>query len=208
MNSLQYRSFKFPLWHVHELKRKISPEMDFVEKLMPGPFGKLKVVSMVREPISRNVSAFFQFIDDYVPEYEKSSVEGLVDVFFREYPHHMPLTWFDEEMSPVFGIDVFEKKFSKDKGYQILGNDKVDLLLIKMEKLNECANEAFGEFLGINNFQIVSSNTGDRKRYKSIYNKFKMSINFPQTYIDKMYDSNYVQHFYKKEEITSFRRKW
>jgi hypothetical protein len=63
------------------------------------------------------------------------------------------LNWFDNEPKTVFGIDVFSSSFLLDKGHKIYNGNNSDMLLIKLEKLDECAKEAFNVFW--------------RKRYKN-----------------------------------------
>ena len=42
------------------------------------------------------------------------------------------------------------------------------LLLLKLENLNQCAGNAFKEFLDIVQFTLVKSNTGTKKEYSSL----------------------------------------
>lgn len=173
-----------------------------------------KIVTLVREPISRNISAFFQNIDIFVPNFVQRyrsgslKIEEVIDTFLANYPHDLPLMWLDKEIKDVFGVDVFSVNFQTSQGYAIFHSEKIKLLLLRLENLNVCSGKAFRDFLGIEQFVLKNANIAYDKNYINIYNEFKKSITLPQDYIEKMYRSKYTQHFYSQAEIEMFRAKW
>lgn len=112
-----------------------------------------KVITLVREPISRNISAFFQniniFIPNFVERYQGGSLQTIdvIDTFLTSYSHDLPLKWFDEEINNVFNVEVFKNEFPKARGYKIFNNKNLSLLVIRLEDLNQCYNNAFNEFM-------------------------------------------------------------
>lgn len=179
---------------------------------------KWKVVTLIRDPIARNISSFFEAFEQYFPDvalsYKNESkkmedhVEELVELFLKKFNHDTPLIWFDEYMKPVFGIDVFSSEFPISKGFKIYEEKQADLLLIRLENLTECLRDAFRDFLNIENIIIKNTNISSRKMYYTAYRKFIESIELPDSYLNKMYTSKYVQHFYSQEEIEGFKAKW
>ena len=185
-----------------------------------------KVITLTRDPIARNLSGFFENIDFQVIEPEtRYSVEShyysiprteisiddlsrLYDWFFECYRHNTPLTYFDLEIRDVFGIDIYETEFPRGKGYGIYSGRNADILLIRLEDLNDCAPAAFKEFLDLGDFTLTNTNVGSAKDYAPVYRKFKESIQLPQSYIDTFYDSKFVRHMYSDAEIEGFRSKW
>lgn len=70
----------------------------------------LKVISLVREPIGKNVSSLFQNLDvntGLSNAKNKLSVAELRGIFIKDYCHDVPLQWFDKNILINFGIDVF-----------------------------------------------------------------------------------------------------
>ena len=180
---------------------------------------KWKIITIVREPIARNISAFFEnlyvkesslYVTNFAKKYKSGSltIEPMIEKFIRDYPHEIPLKWLDWEIKNVFKIDVFLTDFPKSKGYQIIQNGEVDLLVLKLENIKECITEAFKEFLGLENFTLKQHNRAKQKSYYDAYKHFMDSIVLPEAYIEKMYTSKYTQHFYSKDEIDVFRAKW
>lgn len=190
------------------------------EQLDKGLEGKKKwkVVALVRDPIARNISSFFQKLDFFVGyDYKVKSnsmkmediMEDLTQLFLEKFNRHeKPLRWFDGELKRVFDIDVFSSNFPTVKGYKTYEARYADLLVLRLENLNECACGALENFLDINEFTLTKSNVGSNKRYGNIYQKFIDSIVLPESYINQMYTSKYVRHFYNEEETEAFKAKW
>jgi hypothetical protein len=193
------------IWEGQYLRSKINRDLN-------GK--KWKIVTLVREPIARNISAFFQNIHRWFPDFDSQckmqslNVEDLIDCFLKDFSHEEPLVWFDSEMKKVFNVDVFANDFPKSKGYQIYHGKNSDILLLKMENLNKCSQEAFQNFLNVENFRIINANVSDEKEYFLIYKKFINSIILPNSYINRMYASKLMRHFYSDEEINTFETKW
>jgi hypothetical protein len=189
---------------------------------------KWRIISLVREPIARNISGFFETLEfkklNTEDKYEiiadiKSTykfkitldienIDLLIKLFLEKYDHDTPLLFCDRELKGVLGIDVFATKFPKTKGYKIYHGDQADLLLIKLENLTECAQGAFKEFLAIDEFTLIIANIGNEKIYAPIYKKLRNSIVLPESYLNEMYTSKYSKHFYLNAEIDGFRTKW
>jgi hypothetical protein len=191
-------------WTCQHLRRQIDR----------SPEGKRwQVVTLVREPIARNVSSFFHLLD-YEPEYkikfaESETLAKGLELFLTEFDQHeMPLTWYDTELKAVFGIDVFASDFPKTKGYKIYKGEQADVLLLRLESLENCAGEAFKAFLNIDDFTLTRASVGSQKSYGAVYRQFLDSAILPDSYVHKMYTSRYARHFYSQEEINTFKTRW
>jgi hypothetical protein len=174
--------------------------------------GHWQVISMVRDPIAQNVSSFFQILDLLVPDFESRHRDGrlstpeLMKAFVRHYPPDSNfITWFDVEMKRIFEIDVFEKPFPHEQGFEIYREPHAELLVLRLEDLDRCAPLAFREFLGIVDFRIRRTNEASRKDYAELYDRFRREAEFPASYVDGVYGSKYARTFYTAEELSRFR---
>jgi hypothetical protein len=175
-----------------------------------------RIVTGVRDPIERNVSMFFTMIRAHFPEtrcYERmrgSDYEGLVQelmkLFLEKFNHDTPLTWFDDELKEVFGVDVYAEPFDMQKGYQIYANGNTRVLLIRTENLSKCAVEAFELFFGAGGFKLAPAPHSWRNQ--PAYERFLEELILPDSYIDRMYGSKFARHFYTEEQLAGFRKKW
>jgi len=237
-----------PIYHVHFLSpdlvrkyeakrrsylrtRKVGAlqhiwQYQFIRKLLKDQDhkGKWRVISLVRDPVARNLGTFFEHIEvlsedgdcwnlkSWEYEFEtrvcRDDQVRLIELFYEKCRHDTPLVYFDREFRDVLGFDVFESEFPVERGYQISRRDNADFLVIRLEDLNRCAAQAFSEFLGVDGFQLINRNVGGGKEYAEIYDRFKRIIKLPSDYLDRMYDSKFARHFYTEVEIAEFRKRW
>ncbi|MGR9052254.1 MAG: putative capsular polysaccharide synthesis family protein [Gammaproteobacteria bacterium] len=175
---------------------------------------KWKIISIVREPVARNVSAFFldieRFFDNFFDRYEKNEItlEEMKEVFINEFPHDMPLNWFEVEMEEPFGVDVFSQEYNDQKGYMVFDKKNVSVLVIKLERLESCYKHAFRDFFGKEPYELVNTHVTDADKNYGMYKDFLREVELPESYLDRMYDCAYVRHFFTEEEIQGFRNKW
>lgn len=176
---------------------------------------KWMVITLVREPIAVITSWFFQGISIYVPNFESRCLQGtltseeLIDIFFNDFPgHDWPLIWLDSEVKKFLEIDVFSREFPKGKGYSIFEGSYADLLLLKLERLDICGNQAMKDFLGIESFVLKNANVGKKKYYSTAYLSFRKTIVFPDDYLEAVYSHKYSKHFYGADEINRFKAQW
>jgi hypothetical protein len=190
-----------------------------------GKGEKWKIVTLVRDPIARSMSDFFQNskverigadekfkvnsdwygFDDII---SKKDIRKLFQIFIEKYDFDRNLNYFDLEFKGVLGIDIYDCYFPTSNGYKICKFKNADILIIKVEHLDKCAAEAFKKFLNIRNFNLLVQNVGDKKEYAEIYRVFKNNTHFPDSLLNKIYSSKMVRHFYSEEEIEEFKRKW
>jgi len=197
------------------LKGKYEIVPDFIEKNFKSK--KWKVISLVRDPVARQVSDFIKNGYDYFPNLMhpdgKPDIQKSLDhleSLFRDFDERKDYacTWFDQEMKTVFGVDIFAHTFDKQKGYTIITDDNVDLLLITLESMNECFVSAMREFFGLSDIQMikanVSANGSFASEYKAIVNNFRL----PADMLDKIYFTRFTRHFYSDLKIGAFKNKW
>jgi hypothetical protein len=172
---------------------------------------KVKIIRLVRDPISRNISAFFENLKyklDSNASLNDLNISDLIERFLKEYPHSVPLDWFDNEMKNVTGIDVFQKEFHYSKKYELYKAKNIELLLIRIDLDDGEKALLIKKFLKIKDFEIIRYNIGERKSYSQIYETFQEKICLPESYLNNMLDSKFTKHFYSQKEIEGIRKKW
>lgn len=170
---------------------------------------RIKIITLVREPVARDVSAMFQtwrgrFGD--VPFDSKTNAELIADLKGRNFHH--TLTWFADEFQAWTGADIYSMPFNKERGYSIHHTDRSDILVLKLEKLNDCFGPAMREFVGLDLSRLEMANIGEEKLSKEKYRSLAAEIRFTPAELDAVYGSKYMQHFFTSEEIAGYRAKW
>jgi len=221
----------FLYFHVHRLTpfpiveykgekyQKIFPLYEKVRKeLLRIKFKtnrRLNIITAIRDPVAYNVSGYFQSIQFFHPDInyrlslgKKIPFEELKKRFISKFDHEYILKWFDHELLSVFGIDIITYPFDKNKGYAIYNDNKIHLLVYKLEKLNEIWDKASNEYFGINNMSLENQHLSKEKYYGNLYEDFRKKITLNEDYIQNLYDTPLIKHFYTEEEISSFRSNW
>jgi hypothetical protein len=187
-----------------------------MDKAEPGR--RWQVITLIRDPIARNISTFFQGFPIYFPHLAGKTegdealdlrIDELVDVFLNQYlEHEAPSIWYDTHFKPVFGLDVFDTPFDPEQGYQIYRTDTADVLLIRLEDFNRVLSSSLSAFLDLRIAGIQDANISADKSYSRTYRRFRDRIDLPVDYVDRIYGSRFARHFYSQSELDRFRKRW
>jgi hypothetical protein len=170
----------------------------------------LNIISPIRDPIGRNISGFFQLLDDYtgVP-YKDSTLttDELLDVFIKQYTHERPLEWFDRNIKEHFGIDVYATPFPED-GIATYSHNNINLLVFRIDLDDRLKEKAIQDFLDFKSFKLENRNVSTNKEYYDSYKAFTSTIKLPDEYLQNMKNSQYFNHFYTNDEIDKIISRW
>lgn len=147
------------------------------------------VVTLVREPVARNFSAWHAF----------RAGEG---DFIEDYMHDAMFKWFDRQIKRYMGVNVYQLPFNAERGWSLYENPSAKinkLLIMQTEKIDEVFGEAMTEFLDRDVHGVVPKGYG-----VASYELAQM----PREYLSQMYGTAYTRHFYTPEQIEQFRHKW
>jgi len=211
-NSLK-EQYRGTVLHRHVLNAVDDWQDGFLFQLIVEKGLPLRLISLMREPVGRNISAFFQnfeVITGIKPQDSKFSQTELNTIYFTspKMDHNVPLTWFNENIKKHFGIDIYSEPFPKEKGWAVLKKGNIELLLLKAEINDVKKVSLVKNFTGIKDFKLTATNIGEDKGYATIYASFKKNIQFPPGYINKLYTSSEIKYFYTDDEIKGMREKW
>jgi hypothetical protein len=224
-NSIEQQRQNYPPGEREPALRRVWTNQHLYQRLISERVHEpWKIITLVRDPIARNIGTFFQHVDildedesewhiralsyEFELTVPKDNIAGLVDMFFERCRHDQALEFFDREFLGLWGIDVFAEPFAKERGYQVYSNDDMQVLLMRLEDLNRSGATAIAEFLDRPNVSIASKNVGSDKPYAALYSLFKNTAVLPAKYIDRMYDSKLATHFYSSVELQRFRERW
>lgn len=177
---------------------------------------KLKVITAVREPIARNLSFMFYNLQLFLglnsnlvntQNSKFAFTEIFEDIYYQKINHDYFLNWFDIELKNSLGIDIYEYPFDKKKGYSIIKKNNIELLILKIEYLDNCV-QIIKEFTGADKFELKRKNSADSYWYKPIYDSYKEEFIPNEEHLYKLYNSRFMKYFYSKDEITKFYKKW
>ena len=186
----------------------------------------LKVIVPIREPIARDVSAFFHFYCQRVPSIlENTSLRELEELFLADprpklnsplqpahwAPHaerQFTLNWFDRHFKPLTRIDVYRQPFPIDRKWQIYRRGFTQVLVYRNDLKRSEQTKLISRFLGINLNEVRLENGSENLDYAEHYSRFRESVKLPEQYIRRMHDSRFAQHFWSPQELKAAADKW
>jgi len=165
-----------------KLHDHIVSSIELRRRLMhPGLPVNWYLFSAVREPVARNISAFFQNLNWHwmhelpagtrgvcermlgtnasaaeVDDEEMAAlIQDLLALFKTRYHGEKYRAWFDREVRSVFGIDVFAEPFPTEAGYRIYQAGRVRLGVFRLEDLRGVFRRGMGEWLEGSGFSVT-----------------------------------------------------
>ena len=177
-----------------------------------------KVITLVRDPISRTISAFFENMKRVYPilidengAVKKSFALEFLKVWFMNYDESRDSigTWFDKELKNVFKIDVYAYPFNHRDGFTIIRDRNVEVLIIRLEDLNQNLSHALTTFLNLERpIEMLKANVSEDKECAAAYRYVLENITIPKPICIKIYSSKYAKHFYNESMRNEFIQKW
>jgi hypothetical protein len=174
-----------------------------------------RIITLVRDPIGRNVSMFFHDLHFWLAYYfsevkpngpGREGVDTLIDCFTESFDHRYPLEWFDRELKRLTGVDVYAHSFDRAAGWTRIDEDGVSLLIVQTERLEDCW-QVIEDFCG-RKLEWREDNRGERKWYGGLYTEFLDRYCVSPDELDEIYASRYATFFFSDEARATFRRRW
>lgn len=167
--------------------------------------GPVKIVTMVREPIARNISAFFENLNAFSLSHDDPT-DDLVAGFKERYPHSVPLTWFDQELKDGVAFDVFAERFDREGRVGRYAKGRFDFLIMRVDADLKRQQAEVSDFVG-QPVSLVVENAAEDKPYAAAYRAFKNRLSLDQEYVEWMYGSKFARHFWTESEINEMVRR-
>jgi len=178
---------------------------------------QVQVVTLVRDPIAREVSGLFQNpefasaeLRDRHGHYDvKRTTEYLEEALSAagacDYVH----SWFDRELRATFGIDVFAAPFPKEQGWTTLSNERARVLVLRMEDLDRTLGPALVEFLGLDEEpKMAADNVRSERPEGSDYRDVVAALRLPHRVCERIYGHRFSRHFYSDAMLAEFSQRW
>jgi hypothetical protein len=176
-----------------------------------------KIITLFRDPIGYYISNLFEApfyaISSMINTNDASSIKKICDIINNKLcqagAFDYVYNWFDKELKSVFGIDVLNLGFPKEKGYATYSNNNTEVLVMRLEDLSSIWKVAIRGFLGVEaDVKLLKANITTGKQGCDIYQDLKKNIKIDRRICESVYTSNFVKHFYNEKMINDFYLKW
>jgi hypothetical protein len=181
-----------------------------------------KVISLVRDPIARDVSSYLQLVHFAhpgltSPTVQEKKIARAAAYQFALYDearsHHA--RWFDIEVRAMFGIDAFATPFDHERRRLRVRSGNVDLLVLRVEDLADTLSTSLASFLDADPADIPAVYASSRHPTKvapaydvAVYRRIVAEVRVPRHRSEPVYASRFARHFYTDAERAAFAARW
>lgn len=182
---------------------------EVVNRRIVQPGKPARFIALTRDPIARNLSAFFQtYIVQTMHLEPTPPLSEICARFLESFDHDRPITFFDIEYKGMLGVDVFQEPFDPERGYVELSNGPTRALVMRLESGRSVIEEATARFLDLPGLSLPNKNVSREKPLGDLYKRFISEIKLPAEYIDRLIESRYTRHFYSEAERIRMAEHW
>lgn len=222
--------FNSPVFHIHSLEpdriieqkayyknsaRGAVPfhliQSSIITKLLPKYKGKVHIITLIREPIQRELSSIFQDSFNFTSSYDLNSermngvVQGKIKNLIKKLPEK---EWFDNELNKVFGFDIYSMSFQTDKGFYVEEKNNCRLAFIRLENLRDCFSNSMDQlFERDSKLELLDSNISEDKFYNGAYRNYKNSLYVSNEDLEILLNSTFMRKFYPDFKET-IKKQW
>jgi hypothetical protein len=166
-------------------------------------------IAGVREPVAQYISLVFEHWWMYADSPDALTADSIA-AQMRDDPWLLHCNdWFVNELHEMFGLDLLERPFPTERGWDVYENDVARVLIVRQENLDRLP-EALGNLCGIDPATVVVEvrNVAEAKDYSAHYESVKKAWRSSELDMTALYSQPHVRHFYAKEEIARFQERW
>jgi hypothetical protein len=168
-----------------------------------------KIITLVRDPFARNISAFFETNKKAkTPNLDTTQINHLIDEFIQDVNHNQNQDWYDNEFKQALDIDIFAYEFDRERGWSTFKQGPFEVLVLKTNLPDAEKTKQIAQFIGIEDLVIDRINETGAKKSKPCYKQFKETIQFPDEIAQSILKSRFTQHFFTDSEIDNMRKQW
>ena len=183
----------------------VSAAMAFRRGLWTQP-GRCLYISAVRDPLSRNLSAYFENVkaQEGEPWNEKGAARHFAD-FVANYPPGLPLSWFDREFKAQLGIDIYKHDFDRERRWSYYPEHRT--VLFRIDCPDTVKSRVLSDLLGCE-ITIERENDSAGKDYVELYRQVQDLARFTGGFSADAYASRFCRHFWSKDELAAMAARW
>ena len=192
---------------VHTFSYCFGGEEKYVREIIKKSSGK--VITLVREPIARQISLLWHYWGKRGEKFLKEfhSLEELERKFYSP-DNENEFEWYNNVFQKVMDINIYDHPFNRDLGYTIIEENGIQVLLLKLEKMNSL-KRVIGDFLDEADFELINRNVAEYKNYRYAYQNYLEHVKIPLETWEYYYNGNkYMDYFYSENEKKQFYKRW
>jgi hypothetical protein len=176
-----------------------------------------KVVTIFRDPIAVMMSIHFMHPEILEASTGAGEIErdAMLEHFQRIFENDDPAgwelsRWYEDVFAEETGVDVFAHPFDRDRGYSIVREQGLEVLLLRFESLRQCFSEAVAEWLDVSpsRVSLPHANVHREKSLDGLHDFAKKNLALSRAACERVYSTRFVRHFYSDAAIEALVDRW
>lgn len=172
-----------------------------------------RLVTAVRDPIARILSQAFYTAERHVVANGGNvsrSRESLIAWWDAKPVARFDLwsEWFDDTFKTTFGFDFRDHELDRQTRSVRFESGRLKLLILRQEDERERRQSELGWLLGRDDVILRQVNDAVNQNYQASYRPFLETFVAPSHWIETLYESDVIRHFYSDEERSAFQLRW
>lgn len=164
------------------------------------------IISLFREPIARNVSAFFQNHWRLVGgDINRHSVAEAQRLICEQVGPDEPQQWVDKELGEVAHVEIGRHRLFE--GAAFAEEARWPTLLLRSDLDDQMKAASLRSFLGNDSISVRRTHATSEKAGGDLYGAVKRA-GLPRTYVDACLAQPFVASLLSPEEIEQARQRW
>lgn len=182
-----------------------------------SPLPPLIVITMMRDPIARELSHFFEGIrsqpfplfDGTGRLYPEAALHFLTQILLRPDACDRSLHWFDQEIKQFLHFDVLRHPFDTDRGWSLYHTPELTVLALQTESISSSGPQALAELFHLPNPPTITpARIREQMPFGPEYRHVRERLRLPQRACQRIYGHPTVRHFYSERQIQQFLARW
>ena len=170
--------------------------------------GPIHFVSGVRELVGRHVSGTLQYLHTHGQQVLATMSAADICEYLRAALFtdcETTAAWFEHQF--YFDYDVYAHEFDTQRGHGVWETEGARGLIYRFESIADLGS-GLGEFLKIPRVVLERRNTSSSLQQKELVKRAQSDFVLSSTELDRIYDCDYMRHFYTADERQAFRHYW
>ena len=206
-----------------------------VNRLIVQPRRPAKFIILVRDPVAVAASSFavgddwrdpslapfsFDRVDsadraertdrsDHAAAPSTDALAALERVFYDgRFPWQIMARWFDEDVLPALGWDVYAQPFDRAAGVLRTQHGPWEILLLRADLADERKSAAIAQFTGLPVLDLRQENSARERGHSARAAAVRQAIARRPQAVAQLLDSRFTRHFWTDAEVAAMRAKW
>lgn len=166
-----------------------------------NPNKRVKIITCVRDPFARNLSAIFQNL----PEGIDIDLAGITERLEKTNPDK-PGAWMRKDFLQSTGVNLLSLPFDTERRWARYHQGRFDILVLRVDLNDDEKARQISDFVGVE-VSLTRKNDASEKWYQALYRDYLQRGRISESWVKSCVESRYVNHYFSPKEVSAMQAK-